>query len=109
MIGSNILYDDIDNISDTPLIFACMTDNMLIKHIEQHSEIKDHKHYIMMSSQEQQEYYANLFTRIKERWWVRKVIRSNWYDRAMQKAYEPGIGAGYFSAMSDIDNLLKNT
>lgn len=84
-------------------------DNMLIKHIEQHNELKDHKHYAIMSSQEQQEYYANLFTRIKERWWVRKVIRSNWYDRAMQKVYKPGVGAGYFSAMSNIDNLLQNT
>lgn len=81
--------------------------NELTWHIEQHVELKNHKHYKIMSSHNTQEYYAELFNRIKTRWWVRKIILSSWYERAIQKVYAPGKGVGYFSTMHDIDNLLQ--
>ena len=83
--------------------------NELVWHIEQHIEIKNHMHYKIMSSCTAQEYYADLFNRIKTRWWVRKIIHSAWYERAIKKVYEPGHGVGYFSTMNDIDNLLQTT
>jgi len=79
-------------------------DERLENYDDSHEELLTHPHYKLFASVENQKRIGKLFRTMKARWWVRKVIRSEWYERAIQKCYKPGVGAGFFSTLSSFLN-----
>ena len=79
-------------------------DDEYVAYTSRNKALYEHKHFSIFSSISKQDYYNNLFNKIKQRWWVTKIFRSKWYENSMKTVYKPVVGKGYQKCILDLQS-----